>query len=147
MASPTHRVFVDSSVLMAATISARGRARDLLDASFRGEMTLILSDDVIGECRRNLGRKAPHVLPLFEEFLTTIPDRAEPTAEAVREIAQVIEPKDAPIVAAAVAAQATHLASYDRRHLLTKAGEIGARYGIVVVTPDVLIAPTHLDDR
>ncbi len=135
---------MDSSVLMAATISARGRARDLLNAGFRGELTLIVSEDVIGECRRNLVRKATHILPLFEEFLATIPDRAEPTVEVTRAVAKVIELKDAPIVAAAIAARATHLASYDRRHLLAKADEINDRYGIVVATPDMIL--TEDDD-
>ncbi len=88
----------------------------------------------------NLERKAPHTLPLFEKFLANISDRAEPTAEAVREIAKSIEPKDAPIVAAAIAAKATHLASYDRRHLLMKADAISERYGITVATPDAILA-------
>lgn len=131
---------------MAATISAQGRARDLLNAAFRGYLTLIVSDDVIEECRRNLGRKAPHVLPLFEEFLASIPDRAAPTVVAVRETAKVIEPKDAPIVAAAIAAGATYLASYDRRHLLAKADEIGERYGIAVTTPDAILGEEDDDD-
>jgi predicted nucleic acid-binding protein len=115
MASRPPNVFLDTSVLMAATISGRGSARDLLNGGFRGEYALIISADVIEECERNLRTKAPDALPLFAAFLTLIVHRVEPTAAQVAHAATMIDAKDAPIVAAAQAARAMYLASYDRR--------------------------------
>lgn len=139
MASRPRRVFLDTSVLMAATISARGAARDLLNHGLRGAYELIISADVIEECERNLREKAPDALPLFAAFLTLLTHRAEPTAAQVAQAATMIDAKDAPIVAAAQAAGATYLASYDRRHLLAKRAEIEAAYGMVTTTPDEIL--------
>ncbi|MDQ6908423.1 MAG: PIN domain-containing protein [Chloroflexota bacterium] len=139
MASRPPKVFLDTSVLMAATISARGSARDLVNRGLRGAYALIISSDVIEECERNLRAKAPDALPLFMAFLTLLTHRAEPTAEQVAQAAMTIEAKDAPIVAAAALVKADYLASYDRRHLLAKRAEIEAAYGIVTTTPDEIL--------
>ena len=53
------KVFIDSSVLIAAAISTKGTARDLIMKSFRGELKMIVSDLVIEETQRNLEDKAP----------------------------------------------------------------------------------------
>ncbi len=143
MASRPRKVFLDTSVLMAATISARGSARDLVNRGFRGEYELIISADVIEECARNLRAKAPEALPLFVAFLTLLTHRAEPTTERVAQAAATIEPKDAPIVAAAALVKADYLASYDRRHLLAKRAEIEEAYGIVTATPDDILRETQ----
>ncbi len=142
MASKTPKVFLDTSVLMAATISTRGSARELVNHGIRGAYELIISADVITECERNLQRKAPEALPLFSAFLTLLPHRSEPSAAQVAQVTTLIEAKDAPIVAAAQAAGATYLASYDRRHLLAKRAEIEQAYGIVTATPDEILRET-----
>jgi predicted nucleic acid-binding protein len=141
MASRNRRIFLDSSILIAAAISANGSARELVNRGFRGDCTLIISSDVIEECTRNLTTKAPKAVPLFVTFIALLPHRIEPTKAAVLSVAEVIEAKDAPIVAAAVAANATFIATYDRKHLLMKRDEISGRFGITVATPDeILIA-------
>ena len=60
----------------------------------------------------------------------------EPSRTQVLRAAKVVDVKDAPIVAGAVRARATYLATYDRRHLLTKRAEIEAAFGIRTATPD-----------
>jgi predicted nucleic acid-binding protein len=67
-------------------------------------------------------------------------DRVTPTQAAVEQAAKMIESKDAAIVAAAVAARAQYLATYDRKHLLAKKAEIGEIFGITVATPDEILA-------
>jgi predicted nucleic acid-binding protein len=54
-------------------------------------------------------------------------------------VAQTIAAKDAPIVAAALAAQADYLASYDRKHLLSQAAQIQSSFHLTVTTPDRII--------
>jgi predicted nucleic acid-binding protein len=51
--NPT-RIFVDTSVLFAATRSETGFARDLIMAGARGDPTLIFSRYVIEEAQHNL---------------------------------------------------------------------------------------------
>ncbi len=140
MVSQTHSVFLDSSVLIAAAISARGSARDLLSRGLRGDIRLIISPLALHESERNIRTKAPHVLDAFAILAAVLTDRVTPTQAAVEQAAERVELKDAPIVAAAMAAQAEYLATYDRKHLLAKKAEIGEAFGIIVVTPDEVIA-------
>jgi predicted nucleic acid-binding protein len=63
-----------------------------------------------------------------------------PTVAMVTDVARLIEPKDAPIVAGAITAGASYLVSYDRRQLLSEAGLIRQQYGIEVATPDYAVA-------
>jgi predicted nucleic acid-binding protein len=48
--------------------------------------------------------------------------------------------KDAPIIAAARFAEATLVATYDRKDLLSKRKEIQAAFGVTVATPDEILA-------
>lgn len=135
------RAFVDSSVLMAGALSASGSARDLLLAGVRGEVHLLASPLVLLETERNLARKAPAGLPAFYEFRALLEGNlVDPSRELVVEVARHIEPKDAPIVAAAHVARAAYLATYDRRHLLRQADLIRQVYSIETVTPDVVVS-------
>lgn len=66
------RVFVDSSVLYAASLSARGPASELVLRGIRGEVELMLSPLVLDETRRNLTDKAPQALTAFDIFRDVI---------------------------------------------------------------------------
>lgn len=131
--------FLDASVLIPAAISPRGSSRDLIEAGERGQVRLIVSQDVLDEAERNLYRKAPQALRTFwaqrDQF-----ERVAPTNDLVADVARLIELKDAPVVAGAIAAGVTYLVTYDRRHLLNEAELIRREYGIDVVTPDHVVA-------
>jgi predicted nucleic acid-binding protein len=134
------KVFIDSSVLIAAAISGTGSARDLIVAGLRGDFTLQISRLVLEETERNLAEKAPAALPLFIQFRGFLSGTlADPSDQLVIQVARVIAAKDAPIVAAAVSAGSAYLATYDRKHLLRQKEQIEALYGISVVTPDVVV--------
>ncbi|MDQ3702573.1 MAG: hypothetical protein M3442_16860, partial [Chloroflexota bacterium] len=101
---------------------------------------LSLSTLVLAETERNLAKKAPIGLAAFETFKSAlVADSVDPPKELVVSVAQVIEIKDAPIVAGAIEARADYLASFDRRHLLSQAELIRARFEIIVATPDEVI--------
>ena len=143
MASQTRNVFLDSSVLIAAAISARGSARDLFYRGLYGDIRLIISPLVLRESERNIRTKVPHVLDAFATLAEVLTDRVTPTQTAMEQAAEMIELKDAAIVAAAVAARAEYLATYDRKHLLAKKAEIGEAFGIIVATPDEILVALH----
>jgi predicted nucleic acid-binding protein len=131
------RVFVDSSVLLAAAISPFGASRDLIVSTLvEGRFQLSVSSLVLQETSRNLAQKSPDALPYFdllEQFLT--PYQVFPSKELIESVAQNVELKDAPIVAGAVVADADFLATFDRRHLLVRADLIRDRFGVTVATP------------
>ena len=133
------RGFIDSSALMAATLSSTGAAYDLLEAGQQGRIALVVSPYVLREVERNLYRKAPRGLDALRERRDQL-ELIDPPPPLIDDVAQHVEPKDAPIVAAAVAAQVDYLVTYDRRHLLSQADEVRRHYGIEVVEPAVMIA-------
>jgi predicted nucleic acid-binding protein len=142
--SPTNKktaVFVDSSVLFAGSLSAKGFARDLLLAGLTGQVALVLSSDVFEETERNLSRDYPRALAAFQQFKDAWSGAViDPDPEAVQEIAERIARKDAPIVAAALAAGVDYLATYDRKHLLSEKVLIKSSYNLAVVTPEEVLA-------
>ena len=138
-------VFVDSSVLIAASMSARGFANDLMMLGVDGSVSLFVSDVVLMETERNLHRKAPHVLPVLAFFQQVLaPEIVDPRDALVLEAARIVHPKDAPIIAAAVEAHAKWLATYDRKHLLPQRDSVVDRYGGVIATPDEIVRSVML---
>jgi predicted nucleic acid-binding protein len=138
--SRANRVFIDSSVLIAAAISASGKARDLLLAALRGQVLVYLTDLVFLETERNLIRKAPAALPAYELFRDAFaPTVVNPPTALVLAVAKVVAVKDAPIVAAAIQASSTYLATYNRRHLLQQRATIYQHFAITVATPDEVL--------
>ena len=144
MAVPPHRtnrkVFIDSSVFFAAAYSTTGSAHDLLQASLQGRVTLVLSALVLAETERNILENAPTAHPAFIRFQQSLVYQlSQPSQRLMTHTAKVVARKDAAIVAGARAARAHWLASYDRRHLLTKRAEIQAAFGITVATPEEIL--------
>lgn len=140
MPDETDIVFVDSSVLFPGSTSARGYARDLLLAGLQGPLTLVISTLVLHETERNLTRKAPRALPAFEIFRALLAARiVDPPESLIHEVAMMIDPKDAPIVAAAIHGRATFLATYDRRHMLSHSDLVFGRYGVRIARPDAIL--------
>jgi predicted nucleic acid-binding protein len=134
-------VFIDSSVLYAAAFSATGPARRLLLKGLHGSITLVISEFVLEETKRNLAKNAPLALPYFTIIADLLsPQATRPTkAEAFR-AAKIVHLKDAPIVATAARVKAEYLATHDVKHLLNHATVIGKAYGITVLTPAELLS-------
>lgn len=134
------RVFLDASVLFSAAYSKTGAAREILRLGIRGHVEIVVSDYVLEETRRNLAAKAPAALPSFEQLLdATDFNRANPTRRQVERAAEYTEIKDAPVVAAAIKARATHLTSHDSAHLVGDPA-VTEGSGLLIVTPGELLA-------
>lgn len=134
------KVFLDSSVLIAAAISATGSARDLILLSFRNEVKIVVSDLVLSETERNLSKKAPEALPAFELFKEVLnPEIVNPTKSLVLKAAKVVDVKDAEIVAGAVYAKADFLVSFDHKHILKQKKKIEMEFDIKISTPDEVL--------
>lgn len=132
-------VFVDSSVLFSAMISATGYARDLIRLAIRGDVILCVSTYVLKEVADNLAKKSPAAATRFELVLQEIEwQMAEPSREEVLAAASYTVLKDAPVVAAAQKANCDYLVTYDRKHLL-EPPEVAEHSGLTIVTPDVVV--------
>ncbi|MBI5410657.1 MAG: PIN domain-containing protein [Nitrospirae bacterium] len=117
------RVFLDTSALIAGIVSPTGAAREVLRLAEARLIHLVVSRQALTEADRNLAAKLPVLLPeysallrAFDPLVVEDPDRA-----AVREATKVIHHKDAPILAAALAAHVDYLVSWNTRHFQTSA--------------------------
>ncbi|MDQ3692731.1 MAG: hypothetical protein M3464_03790 [Chloroflexota bacterium] len=132
-------------MLFAAAYSGTGAAHDLILAAIRGRLSLVLSDYVLAETERNLLKNAPRAHPAFLRFQATLPFQvSRPPKSLITRTMRVVVAKDAPIIAAAQAADVTLVATYDRKDLLSKRGKIFDAFGIIVATPQEIL--TSLDD-
>ena len=114
-------LFIDSSVLFSAAYSVRGHAHDIIRMAIRAEVTLVVSQLVMAETRRNLAESAPDKLVLLDYIVASIPfEFVRPTKGEVRAAAKRVALKDAPILAAARKARVDFLVTLDKKHLLGK---------------------------
>ena len=112
------RIFIDSSVLFSAAYSVKGHSRDLMLFSATGNLTLVLSDFVLEETRRNLAQTQPGLNVLERIFGEARIEIVSVTKKQVKDAMRLIVPKDAPILAAAKVAKVDMLVSLDKKHIL-----------------------------
>ncbi len=134
------RLFLDSSVLFAAVYSTQGHARDIIALAARGEITLVVSQFVLAEAKRNLAENAPQRHPFFDYVLQITPfEFVQPTKRQVLAAGKHVVLKDAPIIAAARKAKVDMLVTLDRKHLLGKP-ELARYVRAAIVTPKEAMA-------
>ena len=115
------RLFFDSSALFAGVHSIRGHAHDLLRLASRGVITLVVSQYVLKETRRNLAASVPESLIFLDLIVKNVPfELIQPSKRNVLAAARYVALKDAPIVAAARKAGVDFLVTLDKKRLLGK---------------------------
>ena len=126
-------VCLDADVLIAGLLSRTGASHAILVLGEIGLLALVVPEAAVDEVRRNLSAKLSETLPLFEEFLRSVPVRIyRPTAQDRQRARSLADPKDVPILAAAVGAGSPILVTHNVRHF--RSGE-----GVRVVRPRTLI--------
>ncbi len=113
------RVFIDADVLFAGAASPNEHSASLVILRM-AEITLIeaiASQQVITEAERNLQEKMPAALPAFQLLVSRcLRVVADPTADEIKTLGKSADPKDLPILAAAVHEECTYLVTYNVRH-------------------------------
>jgi len=126
-------VCLDADVLIAGLLSRTGASHAILVLGEIGLLALVVPEAAVDEVRRNLSARLSETLPLFEEFLRSVPVRIyRPTAQDRQRARSLADPKDVPILAAAVGAGSPILVTHNVRHF--RSGE-----GVRVVRPRTLI--------
>jgi len=108
------RVFLDANVLFTAAYSPDGLSALLIELGAAGRVTLLTSPLAIIEAERNLEAKRPAALPALQRSLTAVRVVREPApADVERLTPPELSSKDRPLLAAAIAAHATHFVTGD----------------------------------
>jgi predicted nucleic acid-binding protein len=134
------RIFLDASILVAGSASYTGASRAILTLGELGLLKLVVCPHVLQESERNITRKLPEALPYYRRLLQGLAletvDDASP--ETVAMWAEVIEAKDAPVLAAAIAASPHRLVTLDPKHFLDPP-QVAERSGLAICTPAELL--------
>ncbi len=130
------RIFADASVLVAGAGSRSGASRAVLVMAEIGLYRLVVCRQVLDEAERNLRKKLPAALPVFAELMVAINPEivTDPSPEEVIRWQSVIEPKDAPILAAAVASAPDRLPTLDVKNFIEPA-RVTEKSGLRIETP------------
>jgi len=120
---PRLRVCIDADVLFAGSASTSGASHVVLQLGELGIVDVRVADQARAEAERNLADKLPSALPALRAILgactSSIPMVA-PTAARRLSRAREADPKDAPILAAAIAADCRWLLTFNLRDYRTE---------------------------
>ena len=137
------RVFLDANILFTAAYSPDGLSALLVELGAAGRVTLLTSPLAIVEAERNLEAKRPAALPTLREHLTAVRVVREP---APADVEQLTPPelalKDRPLLAAAIAAHATHFVTGDVADF-GRWMDRRARLPLRVMTPRQFLTEVH----
>lgn len=136
------RIFADANVLIAGAGSRSGASRAVLMLAEVGLFKLVVCRQVLDESERNIRHKLPNALKVFAELMVVlnleIVEDPEPTAWQIWQ--DVIETKDAPILAAAVLAQVDRLLTLNTKDFTS---EVATQSGLIIQTPAQFIMELH----
>ena len=133
------RVFIDTNVLVSAGLSPDAAMADLLYTILSAPYQAVLSQCVVDEfLAKSTSRKfcgKEDVMKMFLANILPLVELAETPEESVPEEEYITDPKDRPILRAAIAAKADVLVSGDK-HFLNARSRIDA---VEIVSPQEFV--------
>lgn len=122
------RVFFDTNVLYSALHSPSGAPAEVVALHANGRIDMVVSNLVLIEVVRTVRHKLPLRLEDLRRFLAGSPPEVvpNPSLHELRAVRKVVNPKDAPIIAAAMNARVDYLVSGDRAFIAEAQRVLGA---------------------
>ena len=97
---------IDTSALLAGLNSPTGAAGTILAACFSGNLTPVISRQIIEETERNIAGKFPLLQDAWDSFLGIPPELApDPSLQMIHKAHYILPTSDAPILASALKAK------------------------------------------
>lgn len=129
------RVFLDSNVVFSALYSSEGAPGVIFEHFIRGNLSVVVSPQVLEEVIRTLKEKLPDALPALRRLLVNTPPEvvADPGRADIEKWTKHLQAADAAILAAALSAQPDYFITGDKHFLDNQ--EITANAGMKIVTP------------
>ncbi len=138
MSASLRKIFVDANVLIAGADSRSGASHAVLALAEVGLFKLVTCRQVLDEAERNLRKKLPRALPNFTVQMAQLSLEVTPVPEeeAIRQWVNIIEAKDAPILAAAFLARPDRFLTLNTRDFTP---DVAAATGLIIQTPGEFI--------
>jgi putative PIN family toxin of toxin-antitoxin system len=143
---PKPRVFLDSNVIFSGLYSPKGAPGIILEHFIRGEISVVISQQVLEEVIRTVKEKIPDTLPALRRLLVSAPPEviADPKPERIERLTGRLPIGDAAILGAAIAAKPEYFVTGDN-HFLKKAALV-EETGLNIVTPAQFLKLTELEE-
>ncbi len=114
------RVFLDSNVVLSGLLSNTGAPRLILDilSMELPRLAAITGRFNITELERNIRKKAPKALPVYEEYFPKLHIEIVPmpTSAEVTKHSGIVADKDTPVLVSALKGRADFLVTGDKKH-------------------------------
>lgn len=133
----TPRIFLDTSVLIAALFSSKGASAEILKLARAEKIQVYISQYVIDETRKTLQLKGAQLLPVFDRILEikTFSLLPKPPKKQINLVKFIIkDSKDVPILALAMHKKADYLVTLDRKDFIDDQ-QVAKKSKLKIVTP------------
>jgi predicted nucleic acid-binding protein len=127
------KVFLDTSVIIAAVLSPTGGARQVFYLGEAGVLDLLIGPNVLREADAVVRSKAPGSLPLLAQLLAAgrVETSSQPTREQIEHARElVLYRPDAHVLAEATAARPDWFITHDKEHFLNLGSDINVSFKI-----------------
>lgn len=141
------KIFLDSSVIIAALISESGGSAQIIKLCEAGYFECWISPYVVSEIEKVIQRKFPELQKTFEALLKTQSSRREKILKITKKTSPALIKKaekwiqdknDAPILAAAREINVESLLTLDIRHFITDK-KVSEKSGLNIQTPGTFL--------
>ncbi len=135
MPKPKSRVFLDSNVVFSGLYSPDGAPGVILEHFVKGNISMVVSQQVLEEVIRTIKEKLPDALPALRNFLLNMPPEvvADPKRGDIERWTKHLQIGDAAILAAAISARPDYFITGDKHFLDNR--EIAESAGLNIATP------------
>jgi predicted nucleic acid-binding protein len=129
------RIFLDSNVIFSGLYSPKGAPPIILERWLGGQITLVVSRQVLEEVICTIREKLPQALPALKRLLESVPPEVvlDPGDAETERWSKMLPGADAGLMAAAVIAQPDYFVTGDSHFLGNPA--IARECGLQMVTP------------
>ena len=113
------RVFLDSNVIFSGLHSPRGSPAIILEHFVAGDISVVLSQQVLEEVVRTIKEKLPDALPVLRRLLMSTPPEvtSDPPLEAIKHRKKKLSIADAAVLEAAITARPDYFITGDNHFL------------------------------
>ena len=111
------KIFFDADALIAGSASQTGASFLLLQLCEIRILRGLTCRQVVSECRRNLTKKLPQAVPIFDEIIKrALEIKKNPTLDEQKKYRHMAHPKNLPILTSAIKSRADYLITFNTKH-------------------------------